>query len=154
MNFAGEARDGSVLHITTSLKGRISPTCLGYSWRCSCHLFKYHRGSSVEWVATHNSDYLKWQLAPFYKRGVILMFLRSVRCNSTHTILFAVMLIISLCLLQLFSTMSRFVSSAVSQLTSVLIHIYQSEACVVNIHAQHKTLLRTNCLLDFVRRLG
>jgi hypothetical protein len=52
----------------------------------------------------------KWQLAPFYKTGTILNTLQSVSNNSTHTTLLAVTLILFLCVIQLFSTMSRVVS--------------------------------------------
>jgi len=37
-----------VLHITNVLRDRISPTCLGNSLSCNCHLFSYCREPSVE----------------------------------------------------------------------------------------------------------
>jgi hypothetical protein len=35
-------------HITNALRGRTSPTYLGYSSRSSCHLFQYHRRLLLE----------------------------------------------------------------------------------------------------------
>jgi hypothetical protein len=64
---------GSILDMTNRLRGRMSPTCLGYSWRWSCQLFTYHRGPLVEWFTTHNSIYLKVAISPFLQnRGDII----------------------------------------------------------------------------------
>jgi hypothetical protein len=62
----------SILHMTNAFRHRISPTYLGYSWRCSCHPFTYHRRPLVEWFTTHNSIYFKVVISPFLlKRGDI-----------------------------------------------------------------------------------
>jgi len=43
----GTTNKTSVLQ-ANALRDRISPTSLGYSWKCMCHLFTYHRGPTVQ----------------------------------------------------------------------------------------------------------
>jgi hypothetical protein len=38
-----QKQGGSVLHMTNAVRGKISPTHLGYSRRQNCHLFTCHR---------------------------------------------------------------------------------------------------------------
>jgi len=52
--------DGFVLHVTKSLRGRISPIYHVYFWRCCCQLFIYHRGPLVQWFATGTSMWLSY----------------------------------------------------------------------------------------------
>jgi hypothetical protein len=67
-SFTGEQACGSILPITNALRGGISPTCLGYPWRCSCHLCAYHRGTLGKWLATRNWVYLKVAVSPFFAK--------------------------------------------------------------------------------------
>ena len=55
---------GATVQTTNALTGRISSTCLGYSWRCSCHLCTCYTGLLFEWFATHNSVQLKAAVSP------------------------------------------------------------------------------------------
>jgi len=63
-------KGGSLLYVANALRGRISNTYHGYSWRWICLICAYHRRTLVDCCTTHSSVEHK-VTATFYKIGGI-----------------------------------------------------------------------------------